>query len=491
MTHVRPLRLIRSSALSIAGQALPLMAALLAIPGTIDALGAARFGALSLVWALIGAFSFFDFGLGRALTQLVASEIARGRSTAPPVTHTVLHLILWLGVVAGVGLLALTPFALPRVLPGAPELYPEVRVATRWLVLGIPAVLVTTGLGGVLTAFHQFGRLTALRIPIGMLVFLAPWAAAQVHPTLPVAVGALVVVRLLGLVLHVVACRPLLSPHAERPADGAISAVLRFGAWMTVANLIAPLMLYLDRFAIATLVSAVAVAQYVAPYDIVTRLLLVTGAVSGVLFPAFAAAADRPDVLRRLLGRGVALTTGLTMPALLAVVALAPELLRWWLSADFAIAGVRVVRWLAVGVAANCVAQVCQALIHGLSRPKLTAVLLLTELPFYVGALWFGIRQFGAAGAAMAWTVRVTVDAIAHVVVAWRLAGGDRRLMFIVAPLLPLAAMTVALPALLVGLPSRIGVAGGLSIGWLVIAWRAWRQLPDQAAWRSSDVRVP
>lgn len=481
MNSVRSFRLLRGSALNVAGQVLPLAAALVAIPGTIVALGAARFGILSLAWALIGAFSLFDLGLGRALTQLVSAEVTRGRSTAPPVTRAGLALMGMLGVVAGIGLLAVTPQALPRVLPGSPDLYPEVRRAVWWLALGIPAVLVTGGFAGVLTAFHQFGRLNALRIPIGMLAFLVPWAIVVLYPTLPAAVAALVLVRVSGLLAHWAVCRPLLPRASERADAGSISALMSFGAWMTVSNLISPLLLYLDRFAIATLVSAVAVAHYAAPYDVVTRLLLVTGAVSGVLFPAFASVSDRPEALRRLLGRGVALVTGMTLPALTAVVALAPELLTRWLGAEFAREGAPVARLLAVGVAANCVAQVCAALIHGLAKPRLTAAMHLVELPLYLVALWLGVWRFGVIGAALAWTVRVCVDSSIHAAMAWRLVGGARREMIALFVVVPLAALTVALPALPGALTLRVVVALTIAAAWALLAWWAWRRLEEGA----------
>ena len=49
-----------------------MLVALVAIPILVDGLGTARFGILTLAWMVVGYFSLFDLGLGRALTKLTA-----------------------------------------------------------------------------------------------------------------------------------------------------------------------------------------------------------------------------------------------------------------------------------------------------------------------------------------------------------------------------------------------------------------------------------
>ena len=56
---------------------------------------------------------------------------------------------------------------------------------------------------------------------------------------------------------------------------------------MTVSNIVSPLMVTLDRFLIGALVSVTAVAYYATPYEVITKLSLIPGALMGVMFPAF------------------------------------------------------------------------------------------------------------------------------------------------------------------------------------------------------------
>jgi len=76
---------------SMTGSVIPLFAAVITIPYLVEALGVARFGVLSLAWVVVGYFSLFDMGLGKALTQLVAKKIGSGDE------HEVPSLV-WIGM---------------------------------------------------------------------------------------------------------------------------------------------------------------------------------------------------------------------------------------------------------------------------------------------------------------------------------------------------------------------------------------------------------
>ena len=78
-------RLVRNSVFNFLGLGIPFVAAVISIPLLIRVLGTERFGILTLAWIVIGYFSLFDLGLGRALTQVVAERIgARKEAIAPP-----------------------------------------------------------------------------------------------------------------------------------------------------------------------------------------------------------------------------------------------------------------------------------------------------------------------------------------------------------------------------------------------------------------------
>ena len=84
-----------------------MLAALISIPILIQQIGTDKFGMVTIAWMLIGYFSLFDFGIGRALTQLISQRLAEHRNTEIlPLIWTGNILILGLGIIAAI-LLAL------------------------------------------------------------------------------------------------------------------------------------------------------------------------------------------------------------------------------------------------------------------------------------------------------------------------------------------------------------------------------------------------
>jgi len=211
-------------------------------------------------------------------------------------------------------------------------------------------------------------------------------------------------------------------------------------------------MVALDRFVIGALVSMTAVAYYATPYEVVTKFLILPSALMGVMFPAFSTgfAQDR-ERTAVLFGRSVKSLFLVLFPIMLCTVALAQDGLKLWLGADFAQHSFRVLQFLAVGVFTNSLAQVPFALLQGVGRPDLTATLHLIELPLYLGLLWWLISRHEIEGAAIAWSARVTFDALLLFGLALRFLPAKSPIRLRTALLPALALLTLALAALLRG----------------------------------------
>jgi O-antigen/teichoic acid export membrane protein len=96
------------------------------------------------------------------------------------------------------------------------------------------------------------------------------------------------------------------------------------------------------------------------------------------------------------------------------------EGLQWWLGSSFAAESFRILQWLAFGMLMNSLAVLSFGLVQASGRPNFTATLHMIELPAYIAVLWALIHSHGVQGAAMAWTIRVTLDNIALLWLATR-----------------------------------------------------------------------
>ncbi len=447
--------LARNAVWNLIGNGAPMIVAVVCIPILIRGLGKDRFGVLTLAWALIGYASLFDLGLGRALTQLVARKLGAGEDRKiPSLAWTSLLLMLLLGFAGTAFVLLISPWLAGRGLNVPAALREETVQSFRLLGLSIPFVITTAGLRGLLEAHQRFGLVNSLRIPMGVFTFAGPLLVLSFSRSLIPVVATLVGGRIAAWAAHLLLCLRVV-PELRRSIAwerAALGPLLRFGGWMTVTNVVGPLMVTLDRFLIGAMVSMTAVAYYATPYEVVTKFWLLPGALMGVMFPAFSAsfAQDR-DRTALLFSRSVKSLLLVLFPIMLCTVALAQDGLKLWLGPEFAQNSFRVLQWLAVGVFINSLAHVPFALLQGVGRPDLTATLHLIELPVYLGLLWWLIGTRGIEGAAIAWTARVAADASFLFGLARRFLPGNSPIKLRTALLAPMVLLILVLAALLQG----------------------------------------
>jgi O-antigen/teichoic acid export membrane protein len=415
------LRIAHGALLNLAGHAAPLAAAVLAVPALLKALGPERFGFLSLAWALVGYFSFFDLGLGRALSRIVAQRKGTAREAdIARLSGGTLTLTGLLGGVAGLVLFLAAEPICTKLLSLSPALAGEAVRAMKILGACLPLVTLTAALRGLLEGARFFGWVNAIRIPLGVLTFVAPLAAAASTVDLGVLCAVLLGLRVLALAAHWIACAAFLPGVAvlRLPTGTGAREVLGFGVWVTVSNIAGSIMVYIDRFVIGAQISMAAVAYYTAPYEVLTRLWVLPGALTGALFPALAAAT--PAEARALNRKGVLVVLLTAVPLAALAGALAPWWMALWLGDEYAQHGTRVAQWLALGVGVNCLAHVPFTLLQARGRADLPGKLHLVELPIYLALLFALVAERGIEGAAIAWCARCAVDAIALFVLVSR-----------------------------------------------------------------------
>lgn len=417
----------RNTMLNFTGQAVPLLVGLFTIPFIVRGLGTERFGLLSLAWVILGYFSIFDLGLGRATTKYVAEALSKGEEDrVPQILWTAVTFQAVLGIVGAIILAGITPLLVERILKIPLELVGEARAVFYLLSLSIPVVLISSSFSGMLEAAQRFVLINAVKIPISSLTFLLPLIGLLLGFHLPGIVALILMVRFGALVVFVI-MNLRMAPQLRKYA-GSFSIFPRlfsFGGWVTVSNIVGPVLVYLDRFLIGSLLSMAAVAYYSAPYEAVTRLWIIPASLVMTLFPAFSALKGIEDKQRigNLFARSVKYVLLVLGPAVLMIVIFAEEALQIWLGTDFVIKSKAALQILAFGVLINSLAHTPFALLQGMGRPDITAKFHLLELPIYVGMAWVLVNRWGIVGAAAAWALRVALDALLLFIAAFKVCG--------------------------------------------------------------------
>jgi O-antigen/teichoic acid export membrane protein len=405
----------RNSIWNLLGGGAPFLLGVVTIPYLVRQLGVEAFGILTLVWALIGYFSLFDFGLGRALTQQVATSLGTGKlDQVSSIVKYGLLLTVATGLVGGLLLgVAATPLG-TKWLNVSESLQKETVSSLLIASLGIPLTTLTAGLRGVLEAHEDFTAVNLLRILLGIANFGLPALGIMVFgPSLLLAVTSLIVARVIVVVAHMylVYLKMRTTWLVAKFDKNNIRSLLSFGAWMTLSNVISPLMVTADRFIISSALGAGLIAYYTVPFDSLLRLLIIPSAITTALFPRFASVIATDREAAKKLYQKCKKAVGLIMtPVSLTVMIGSYWAIKLWLGQDFATHSWFIASILSVGLLFNSLAQIPHAVIQAGGDARTTALIHLGEFTLYLPLLFVFIKYFGLSGAAIIWVVRVSVD---------------------------------------------------------------------------------
>lgn len=405
----------RNTILNFGGLSFPLLVGVAVMPIITGNLGPARFGLLGLTLALLEYSGLFDLGLGRATTKHVAEKLATGDDE---ISHLVVVSILSqlaFGAVGGIAFALAAPLLANYVFEIPPDMTGEAIAVFRVLGALIPATLLLVSLRGVLEAAHRFDLSNAIRIPSSLASFLIPAIASSKGYTLPAIMAMFLAGRVFFCAASAVAVhRAFPNFRWSLPDDWSmLRPLLAFGGWMSVSNVVSPMLVYLDRFMLGALSGLAAVGYYTAPFDGVVRMLIVPASLVNALFPSVSGMHATGDTtgIKRVFAKAVRnMTLILSIPALV-LLFFGPMLLRFWLGDVYAEQGGTAVRVLAFGVLMNSLAHIPSSFIVAMSRPDINAKFHMLELAAHLPIAWLLINQFGVTGAAIAWTIRVTFDA--------------------------------------------------------------------------------
>src|SRR5262249_34081817 len=146
----------------------------------------------------------------------------------------------------------LTPWLIHDVLSIPAALQGEALGAFHLLAISIPLVVITAGLRAVLEAHHRFDLANKIRLPLGIWTFLSPLAVLPFSHSLRDVVMVLVAGRVADFAAHIWASAHVRHGFFAQPQwhKKAAHELIAFGGWITVSNIIGPIILYFDRFLI-------------------------------------------------------------------------------------------------------------------------------------------------------------------------------------------------------------------------------------------------
>ncbi len=401
---------------NLCGSAGPMVIGFASIPYIYQHIGIERIGVLTLIWALIGYFSIFDFGLGRAITQRIASQTSHKTEQQKLTTATTgVYLTLLIGIVGSLAGFLFIELAGVGWINTAKNLDQEIYSSFLLACLAIPATTTTAGLRGILEGEQRFKAINLLKLLLGLSNFLGPIASiALLGSRLDYTVGSLVLARYIILIAHYCVVNNIFSATRVNISIDESKQLFKFGGWMTLSNIISPLMVIADRFLIANVLGASVVAFYTIPAEFMIRLLVIPAAITTTLFPVFSKDISEKNYTNShaLYIKSMQVIFILMSCIVICILIGANFGLQMWLGSEFAEKSSVVASVLAVGILFNSMAQIPHAYIQAAGDARSTALIHMCESGLYIPTLFLLMHSHGILGAAIAWMLRALLDLV-------------------------------------------------------------------------------
>ena len=464
----------KNTVYNLLGYGVPLVFALVLIPPLISKLGTERFGVLNLIWIVVGYFSFFDFGFGKGLTKVIAEKIGLNQTEQiSKIFWTTILIMIFIGLVT-VLILFFFVGQIVNIINVSNAIHQETLDTFYVLILAIPIVSTTAGLRGVLEAYQKFAEINIIRVSLGISTFLGPLLVLVITNSLFWVLVFLIFIRLLIWVTYLLLCFKVNKNIREKITFdvNSIRPVLKFSIWITIINIIGPIILYSDRLLIAALISAEAIAYYATPFEVVTKLLLIPTSLIVVLFPIFSSSyLNNPELAKKILLRGAKLIFLILYPIVFLMITFAHNGMNLWLGEKYANNSALVLQLLAIGILFNSISSIPNNFFQGTGKPKIPALINLIELPFYLLAMWLTIKNWGIQGAAITYMIAAATDALIMFTVArrkFKLTFGSGSNMLI----LFLMIIILFVPFFINALQSKIIFAFIILASFIILGWK-------------------
>lgn len=417
MFELKKDKFIRNISWNLVGFAIPILAAIIIIPLLMKHIGMERFGVLTLIFALIGFMNIFDFGLTRSITNCVIKYKSNETLLLVSIKTGWFIIVSILTVVACLILIFNQVITSYIFNVSNPTLHHEVSNSLLIVAFSLPFVISQATFVGVLEAFSCFKKISLGKIPFSILMYLVPAIISFYSNSLFYITLALCALRIIMAVCFFI----MMNNELNKVTSKTLSSVkiqknialelFKYGGWVSISNIIAPIMLYIDRFFVASIVGASLVAYYTTPYEVVSKMSIVAVSVSGVLFPLLASKIPTdPQLANKYFKRSLlGICLALLLPVIIGIT-FANTILTLWINKAFAANASVIFSLFLIGFLIHGLIQPAFTWIQASGKPYITALAHVFDLSLYV--LYFPAltKHYGLTGAATAWIIRVSLS---------------------------------------------------------------------------------
>lgn len=395
--------IIKNTVLNAAGLVIPGLLFIPAAAYLARTLGVEQFGLLLLMYAMLGYSGIFDAGMTRAVIRKIAQSKTKDEDDF--IMGTALGAVL---VISAIPVFLVLFFSDDiAVWLKVSENYTADTVAgLKLLALVVPLFLITVVAFSYLEGKEEFLKLSFYKVITGAVMATAPAIAVYNDASLVSAVLGLLGARIFTAILAIFSLNMSIGIRNLKFDKKVLIDLVTFGGWISLSNIISPVMVYMDRFILSNSVGAASVAFYNAPSDLIEKISVLPGALARTIFPLFSRLGSHIEYEKKIYFGLVIVLLILLAPLFL----MAESIMDLWLGEPYGLQSSFILKILIIGFFFNALAQIPFAAIQAKGHSRFTALLHLTEVAPYLLLLFYLVDILGLVGAAYAWAARVIID---------------------------------------------------------------------------------
>ncbi len=408
--HSAGSRLAQNTIFNVLGQAIIIALTFFSTPYITRKLGAAQYGALSLLMTYLFAFSLLNLGMNTSLVKYLAELIPKDRlSDMQNYFSTSLTVLVAIGLLIGTAVYVGAPWITRKCFNGSPEQAVSTVLALRIASFAFTFQFVIQVLSAVSAAAQRFDILNVVRAGSEGLRIVGTVALLSLGYGLPTLMGMVLVASLCACLAYAFAAKRLMPALKIVPAFSRMhfGSLLSHSRFVLVTNVSNQLVSTADNALIGFFLPIESVAYYSIPYTLAQRMWAFVANIVSVVFPAASAfaGAKKESHIQELYLRGMKVAAAAAgFPAVALCVFSRPFLL-YWLGPDYAREGALVLSVLAIGFMVNSLSYVAYQLLQSTDHADTAAKAAVGYSVLNLALFVLLIPPFRILGAAVAFLI--------------------------------------------------------------------------------------
>ena len=389
----------------------PLLAAAFSIPFLNSSLSGEAFSLVLIIWAIIGYFSLFDFGIGRALTFSISEIESTQVNKISSYIKGGLLIVILTSFIGSLLVLAFAEYVVGSRYKMSDSSVEEAKMALFICALAVFPTTITAGLRGALEGLNKYLYSNINRSILGVGMFIAPVLSIMNHgSSLKIIALYLLAIRLFVMLIAFYQLRGYIFIKASINLKLAIKKLFSYGMWVSFSGVISPLLLYGDRLFLGGIIGLSLLGPYATVQEAVIKLLVIPGSMASALFYEFSSSKNSKVDIKNMANAYKKKLSLLMFIIIIFIIIFGKSALSLWIDDDFSSNAYIPLVFMSIGIFFNSIALVPHTILSSMGEVKYIAGAHFFELILMIPAVFYFTNNYGLVGASFVWATRPILD---------------------------------------------------------------------------------